>query len=180
MSRRGHPYTWVVVKMMVITTKQRHTLFNHVDASSDILISVQPQLHVHDWIRCLQDLAKFKRRRWGGAGAPHLMSLRFPVMQCASFLREGGLDKNMRETDNHKESVDVGLQVTRFRHSRPQAATPRSTHSMIQNRHTSPFLGTLNNRCRTIFGTQKGTIVLTTNHMNLKVCELQRSRQLRV
>ena len=28
-----------------------------------------------------------------------------------------------------------------------------------------PFLGTLNNRCRTIIGTKKGTIILTTTHM---------------
>ena len=28
-----------------------------------------------------------------------------------------------------------------------------------------PFLGTLNNRCRIIIGTQKGTIILTTLHM---------------
>ena len=27
-----------------------------------------------------------------------------------------------------------------------------------------PFLGTLNNRCRIILGTQKGTIILTTTH----------------
>ena len=31
-----------------------------------------------------------------------------------------------------------------------------------------PFLGTLNIRCRTIIGTQKGTIILTTTQMNLK------------
>ena len=31
-----------------------------------------------------------------------------------------------------------------------------------------PFLGTLNIRCRTILGTQKGTIVLTTTHMKDK------------
>ena len=28
-----------------------------------------------------------------------------------------------------------------------------------------PFLGTLNNRCRSIIGTQKGTIISTTTHM---------------
>ena len=36
-----------------------------------------------------------------------------------------------------------------------------------------PFLGTLNNRCRTILRTQKGTIILTTTHVRLireKVC----------
>ena len=27
-----------------------------------------------------------------------------------------------------------------------------------------PFLGTLNERCRTVIGTQKGTIILTTTH----------------
>ena len=30
-----------------------------------------------------------------------------------------------------------------------------------------PFLGTLNNRCRIIIGTQKGTIILTTTHMRV-------------
>ena len=30
-----------------------------------------------------------------------------------------------------------------------------------------PFLGTLNIRCRTIIGTQTGTIILTTTHINL-------------
>ena len=29
----------------------------------------------------------------------------------------------------------------------------------------SPFLGTLNIRCRTILGTQKGTIILTPTHI---------------
>ena len=29
-----------------------------------------------------------------------------------------------------------------------------------------PFWGTLNNRCRIISGTQKGTIILTTTHMD--------------
>ena len=28
-----------------------------------------------------------------------------------------------------------------------------------------PFLGTLNNRCRIIIGTRKGTMILTTTHM---------------
>ena len=28
-----------------------------------------------------------------------------------------------------------------------------------------PFLGTLNIRCRTIIGTQKGTMILTTTHI---------------
>ena len=28
-----------------------------------------------------------------------------------------------------------------------------------------PFLGTLNNRCRILIGTQKGTIILTTTHI---------------
>ena len=31
-----------------------------------------------------------------------------------------------------------------------------------------PFLGTLNNRCRIIIGTQKGTIILTTTDMPLE------------
>ena len=31
-----------------------------------------------------------------------------------------------------------------------------------------PFLGTLNIRCRTIMGTQKGTIILTTTHIELE------------
>ena len=31
-----------------------------------------------------------------------------------------------------------------------------------------PFLGTLNNRCRTIIGTQKGAIILTTTHIFLR------------
>ena len=31
-----------------------------------------------------------------------------------------------------------------------------------------PSLGTLNNRCRTIIGTQKGTIILTTTHLLLR------------
>ena len=29
-----------------------------------------------------------------------------------------------------------------------------------------PFWGTLNNRCRIIIGTQKGTIILTTTHVH--------------
>ena len=32
-----------------------------------------------------------------------------------------------------------------------------------------PFLGTLNNRCRIIIGTQKGTIILTITQMFLRV-----------
>ena len=31
-----------------------------------------------------------------------------------------------------------------------------------------PFLGTLNNRCRIIMGTQKGTTILTTTHVVLR------------
>ena len=31
--------------------------------------------------------------------------------------------------------------------------------------NSGPFLGTLNNRCRIIRGTQKGTIILTAIHM---------------
>ena len=64
-----------------------------------------------------------------------------------------------------KEYIMIAVEVTLY---------------MVDCQNYGPFLGTLNNRCRTIFGTQKGTIVLTTTHMNLKVCELQRSRQLRV
>ena len=33
------------------------------------------------------------------------------------------------------------------------------------DQNSGPFLGTLNNRCRIIIGTQKGTIILTTTHM---------------
>ena len=32
-----------------------------------------------------------------------------------------------------------------------------------------PFLGTLNIRCHIIIGTQKGTIILTTNHIGFLV-----------
>ena len=32
-----------------------------------------------------------------------------------------------------------------------------------------PFLGTLNIKCRTIIGTKKGTIILTTTHMGCNV-----------
>ena len=32
-----------------------------------------------------------------------------------------------------------------------------------------PFLGTLNKRCRIIIGTQKGTIILTTTHIALRI-----------
>ena len=35
-----------------------------------------------------------------------------------------------------------------------------------------PFLGTLNIRCRIIIGTQKGTIILTTSHVNPKASGL--------
>ena len=31
-----------------------------------------------------------------------------------------------------------------------------------------PFLGTLNTRCRIIIGIQKGTIILTTTHMDFE------------
>ena len=32
-----------------------------------------------------------------------------------------------------------------------------------------PFLGTLNNRCRIIIGTEKGTLILTTTHIFAEV-----------
>ena len=35
-----------------------------------------------------------------------------------------------------------------------------------------PFWGTLNIRCRIILGIQKGTIILTTTHIKLKVWSL--------
>ena len=34
-----------------------------------------------------------------------------------------------------------------------------------------PFWGSLNNRCRIIIGTQKGTIILTTTHMGCSLDE---------
>ena len=37
---------------------------------------------------------------------------------------------------------------------------------LICQKH-GPFLGTLNIRCRTILGTQKGTITLTTTHIGI-------------
>ena len=39
-----------------------------------------------------------------------------------------------------------------------------------------PLLGTLNNRCRTILGTQKGTMILTTTHMPNTARSLPNSR----
>ena len=33
--------------------------------------------------------------------------------------------------------------------------------------NSGPFLGTLNIRCRTMIGTQKGAIILTTTHIGL-------------
>ena len=42
----------------------------------------------------------------------------------------------------------------------------RSQHYMGGCQHYGPFLGTLNNRGRTIMGTQKGTIILTTTHIS--------------
>ena len=46
----------------------------------------------------------------------------------------------------------------------------RGLHGSCQNKgpflgNKGPFLGTLNNRCRIILGTQKGTLILTTTHM---------------
>ena len=35
--------------------------------------------------------------------------------------------------------------------------------------HYGPFLGTLNIRCRTILGTQRGTLILTTTHILGKI-----------
>ena len=44
-----------------------------------------------------------------------------------------------------------------------------------------PFLGTLNNRCRIIIETQKGTLILTTTHIFLQVSQtLGRSRHFRL
>ena len=45
-----------------------------------------------------------------------------------------------------------------------------SAHSLLNAmggcQNHGPFLGTLNIRCRIIIGTQKGTIILTSTHMN--------------
>ena len=38
------------------------------------------------------------------------------------------------------------------------------SHHMGSCQNRGPLLGTLNNRCRSILGTQKGTIILTTTH----------------
>ena len=35
-----------------------------------------------------------------------------------------------------------------------------------------PFLGTLNNRCRSIIGTQKGALIFTTTHMGFSFYEV--------
>ena len=40
--------------------------------------------------------------------------------------------------------------------------------SMDGCQNYGPFLGTLNSRCRTIIGIQKGTIILTTTHIKSK------------
>ena len=40
-----------------------------------------------------------------------------------------------------------------------------------------PFLGTLGIRCRTILGTQKGTIILTPTQIPLRASKLQPSKQ---
>ena len=40
-----------------------------------------------------------------------------------------------------------------------------SAYYMCGCQNYGPFLGTLNIRCRIIIGTQKGTIILTTNHI---------------
>ena len=39
-----------------------------------------------------------------------------------------------------------------------------------------PFLGTLNNRCRIITGTQQGTIILTTTHMEHRLLRLMSAK----
>ena len=41
-----------------------------------------------------------------------------------------------------------------------------------------PFLGSLNIRCRIIIGIQKGTIILTTTHINVfpELCVAKRTR----
>ena len=40
-----------------------------------------------------------------------------------------------------------------------------------------PFLGTLNIRCRTIIGTEKGTIILTTTHVQSHRLDTEAARQ---
>ena len=53
----------------------------------------------------------------------------------------------------------------------PQAVGPRVVHAGVvacflgSCQNYGPFLGTLNNRCRIIIGTQKRTLILTTTHM---------------
>ena len=51
-------------------------------------------------------------------------------------------------------------------HDQPLALNPvYSGPYMGSCQNYGPFLGTLNNRCRTILRTQKGTLILTTTHM---------------
>ena len=46
---------------------------------------------------------------------------------------------------------------------------PCSSPYMGGCKNYGPFLGTLNIRCRTILGTQQGTIILTTTHIFIVV-----------
>ena len=50
------------------------------------------------------------------------------------------------------------------------AFEPRKDPDLGSCQNYGPFWGTVNNRCRIIKGTQKGTIILTTTHLQTPPC----------
>ena len=60
----------------------------------------------------------------------------------------------------------IGRVPVRIREEFYKGPNPRDLRTHMDGcQNYGPFLGTLNNRCRIILGTQKGTIMLTTTHI---------------
>ena len=77
----------------------------------------------------------------------------------AAFLSREGLGFRVWGPIQLKADLRVSL------NSKPSILSPKEHMGGCQN--YDPFWGTLNIRCRIIIGIQKGTIILTTTHMNV-------------
>ena len=78
-------------------------------------------------------------------------------------MRALGLGFKVCSPNTTLEHVDSGPCPVELRQKRARAVSTCGWLSKLRS-----LLGTLNNRCRIIIGTQKGTMVLTTTHVNPK------------
>ena len=142
--------------MLASTPKEREKLVG-------VLIS-KVKLQVSEPLRNVGDEVEFLKRRYvmvpgGVAVYSNTKYLSALLKTCGDKVRnrDAPADASFLEPDTSKELGPADAKV--YRESVGRLLYLGSCQ--IQG----PFLGTLNNRCRIIIGTQKGTIILTTTHL---------------